>query len=192
MNDTLYLFVGKSSSGKTTVASQLEEKYGCKQVFSYTTRAPRYDGEIGHIFISNKEFDALGELAAYTVYNGYRYGTTFKQLNECNVYVIDIPGVQTLLEKCKDYRRKICVIYFDASVYNRIQRMSHRGDSDSQIVSRLLTDEKDDWHKQLDSLVWHYANNEHMNIVLHKVDADNMLSDVLSQVVYYMNKCEEE
>jgi dephospho-CoA kinase len=92
------------------------------------------------------------------------------------------------LEKCKNYNRPIRIIYFDADVHTRIQRMMNRGDNDSQIVSRLLTDEKDDWHKQLDSLVWHYANNEHMNIVLHKVDANNMLSDVLSQVVYYMNK----
>ena len=192
MNNPLYLFVGKSSSGKTTIASKLEEKYGYRQVFSYTTRKPRYEGEIGHIFVSEEEFNNLGELAAYTLYHGHRYGTTFEQLNECNLYVIDIPGVKTLLDKCKDYNRKICVIYFDVSVYNRIQRMLNRGDSDTQIVSRLLNDEKDDWYRQLETLVWHYANNEHMDITLHKVDANSMLSDVMSQVVYYMNKCEEE
>lgn len=191
MNNPLYLFVGKSSSGKTTIASKLEECYGYKQVFSYTTREPRYEGEIGHIFITNEEFSKLGELAAYTLYNGHRYGTTFEQLNECHIYVVDIPGVKTLLDKCKNYNRKICVIYFDVSVYNRIQRMINRGDSDTQIVSRLLQDERDDWYDELDSLIWHYANIEHIDVVLQKVDANDILSNVTSKVSYYMNKYEE-
>ena len=52
MNKPLYLFVGKSASGKTTTADLLEKRYGHKQVYSYCTRKPRYEGEIGHIFIS--------------------------------------------------------------------------------------------------------------------------------------------
>lgn len=192
MNEPLYLFVGKSSSGKTTVASKLEERYGMKQVFSYTTRPPRYDGEIGHIFLTGDEFNELGELAAYTNYNGCRYGTTFEQLNECSLYVVDVAGVKTLLERCRNYHRPIRVIYFDTSIYNRIQRMLNRGDSDTQIISRLLQDEKDDWYDQLNSLVWHYANNEHMGVELYQVDANKNLSDVVSQVVYYMDKYKED
>lgn len=189
INKPLYLFVGRSSSGKTTVASQLEEKYGCKQVFSYTTRKPRYEGEIGHIFITEEEFRNLGELAAYTLYNGHRYGTTFEQLNECNIYVIDVVGVQTLLEKCQGYNRPIRILYFDVNVYNRIKRMINRGDSDMQIVSRLLQDEKDDWHDQLDKLVWQYSEN--MDVTLQRINANGTLSEVLSQVLFYINKYRE-
>lgn len=192
MDKPLYLFVGRSSSGKTTVANKLEERYGYKQVSSYTTRNPRYEGEIGHVFVSEEEFDQLGELAAYTFYNGFRYGTTFEQLDECNIYVVDTYGVKTLLEKCKNYNRPIYVIYFDATVYNRIQRMLNRGDSDMQIVSRLLQDEQDDWYRQLETLVWNYANNEKMNVVLYKVDANGMLPDVVAQTINYINMHEEE
>ena len=99
MNKPLFLFVGKSASGKTTAANFLEEKYDHIQVQSYTTRPPRYEGETGHIFVTDNEFDGLGELAAYTEYNGNRYGTTVEQLNKCTIYVIDVPGVETLLEK---------------------------------------------------------------------------------------------
>lgn len=190
MSNPLYLFVGKSSSGKTTVASKLETM-GFRQVCSYTTRKPRYEGEIGHRFVSSKEFDNLGELAAYTLYDGFRYGVTFEQLNECDIYVIDVPGVKTLLEKCKNYNRSIRVIYFDATTYNRIIRMINRGDSNAQVVSRLLQDEKDDWYKQLDSLVWHYANNENMDVMLHSVDANQTLSAVMTQVVYCMDQYKE-
>lgn len=192
MNEPLFLFVGKSSSGKTTVASKLEERYGLKQVFSYCTRPPRYEGEIGHIFVSNEEFNDLGELAAYTNYAGWRYGTTFEQLDKCEIYVIDVNGVKTLLERCWHYNRQIRVIYFNASTYTRIQRMLNRGDSDAQIISRLLQDEKEDWYDQLNALVWHYAHNEHRDIELHSVDANQHVSDVVSQVVSYMKKHKEE
>ena len=54
MSEPLFLFVGKSASGKTTVANMLEEKHGHVQVQSYTTRPPRYEGEVGHIFVNDK------------------------------------------------------------------------------------------------------------------------------------------
>ena len=41
MYKNLYLIVGASGSGKTTVANALEEKYGYKQLQSYTTRPMR-------------------------------------------------------------------------------------------------------------------------------------------------------
>ena len=55
MNNPLFLFVGKSASGKTTIANRLEEKYNHIQVQSYTTRPPRYEGEVGHIFVTDDE-----------------------------------------------------------------------------------------------------------------------------------------
>lgn len=188
MNKPLFLFVGRSASGKTTVANLLNDQYGYKQVWSYTTRPPRSNNEPGHIFISESEFENLGELAAYTFYNNYHYGTTFEQLNECDIYVIDVNGVQSLLEKCKKYNRVISVIYFDSTVYTRINRMTERHDSDMQIIARLLQDEKDDWYNQLDSLVWHYSKIEGIDIDLYKVDANKGLPVVMEQVLYYMNK----
>lgn len=191
MNNPLYLFVGKSSSGKTTVANMLEEQYGYKQVFSYTTREPRYEGEIGHIFITKDEFNNLGKLAAHTVYNEHYYGTTFEQLNECNIYVIDPYGAESLLEKCDNYHRAIRIIYFDVPIYNRIQRMLNRGDSDMQIVSRLLNDENEDWYKMLDGLTFDFADIG-IDVELYKVDASATLSEVVDKIVCYMKKCEEE
>ena len=191
MNKPLFLFCGRSASGKTTVANMLSEKYGLVQVESYTTRAPRFDGESGHIFVTEDEFKNLGELAAYTYYNSNHYGTTFKQLNECDIYVIDVPGIESLLEKLKDDTRPICVLYFNVSTYNRIQRMIDRGDSDAAIISRLLQDEKDDWGKQLDSLVWKYANILGKDVQLNNINANGNTKDVLGLVLYYINQYTE-
>ncbi len=191
MSKPLFLFVGMSASGKTTIADTLDQKYGYKQVYSYTTRPPRYDGEIGHIFVSESEFDNLGELAAYTEYNGFRYGTTVQQLDECSIYVVDVPGVETLLQRYNT-DRPICIIYFDTTVYTRINRMLDRHDSDITIISRLLQDEKDDWLKDLNSLVWHYVNIVGKNVRLHSINANGSKTDVLELVSYYINRDMED
>lgn len=191
MNKSLFLFVGKSASGKSTIANLLEQKYGYKQVQSYTTRLPRYDGEPGHIFVTKKEFDNLGELAAYTLYNGNEYGTTFKQLEECDIYVIDVPGIETLLQKDK-IKRPICVIYFDTTVRTRINRMLERGASDMEIVSRLYDDEEYDWEKKLNSLIWHYTKIDNRDIELNLVNANDSKEAVLELVLYYMERYMED
>lgn len=192
MNDILYLFVGKSASGKSTLANVLESQYGYKQVWSYTTRPKRCEDEKYHVFISDEEFDKLGELAAYTEYNGKRYGTTWEQLDQCSIYVIDIPGVETLLSKMGDRNRSICIIYFDAAVSTRIIRMVGRDASDHDIISRLLVDDTtEDWYRQLDKLEWHYKNIEHKEIQLHRINANEDIEGVLSQVLYYINQNNE-
>ena len=188
MSKPLYLFVGRSASGKTTVANMLEEKYKYKQVSSYTTRKPRFDGENGHIFVSEDEFEKLGELAAYTFYNNNHYGTTIEQLKESDIYVIDIPGVESLLKKLQNDTRPICVIYFDVSVYHRILRMLDRHDSDMMIISRLLVDEEYDWLNKLNSLVWHYNNIIGKDVHLHSINANGDLESVMDLVLYYMNR----
>lgn len=192
MTKPLFLFIGRSASGKTTIANMLAEKHGYVQVESYTTRKPRFENEPGHVFVSQEEFDNLGELAAYTYYNDNHYGTTFEQLNECDIYVIDIPGVESLLSKLKNDNRPICVFYFDASVHNRILRMLERNDSNTMIISRLLEDEKTDWFKQLDSLVWHYNNIIGKNVELLNINANSNPKSVMELVLYYMNRYMED
>ena len=186
MTKPLFLLIGRSASGKTTIANILEEKYEYKSVSSYTTRPQRYDGEVGHIFIDDATFDQLGELAGFVEYNGYRYGTTMQQVDETDIYVIDPIGAEYLLDKYKD--RPICIIYFDASIPTRIYRMLDRGDSDNAIIRRLLQDEEYDWQIKLESTVWKQVNLENKNIEICRVNANSRQSDVLAQVLYYIRK----
>lgn len=183
MNKPLLLLVGKSASGKTTIANFLEKEHGYKQVQSYTTRPPRYEGETGHIFISDEEFDKLGKLAAYTLYNGHKYGTTFDQIDECDIYVIDPDGVKTLLKNYKT-DRKIFILYFDVGVHTRISRMLERGDHDNKIISRLLEDEKSDWIKTLRKIESRY---EGTNVEMFVLDASKSTSDVIDQIFFFIN-----
>ena len=183
MNKPLYLFVGKSASGKTTIANLLENEYGCKQVQSFSTRTPRYEGETGHMFITEDEFNNLGELVAYTFYNGNKYGTTAQQVDECNIYVIDVPGVETLLQKYKT-DRAIYVIYFDASIHTRINRMIDRGDHDNSIISRLLEDEKSDWLSQLRKIADKCPKK---NFWVYPVNAELEPHEVIKEMLWLVN-----
>ena len=175
MNDPLFLFVGPSGSGKTTAVEEL---------------AKSYENETGHTFITDAQFDELENIVAYTVYNDYKYCTTKDQLDLVSTYVVDLPGVETLLQNYKT-DRPIVIFYFDSTVTTRINRMLDRHDSDTAIVGRLHNDEAFDWCSKLDHIVWHYANIEYKNVELYKINANKNKEEVLELVLYYMERFEE-
>lgn len=181
MNKPLLLFVGQSGSGKTTAADYLETHKGYKQLQSYTTRPKRYEDEIGHTFITDEEFDSLKDIVAYTEYNGFRYGATKEQIDAVDIYVIDVPGVKTLLKKYNT-KRPIYVIYFDSTVHTRIERMLERHDHDAAIVSRLFEDEKYDWVNKLK----HIIKNSKKKVNLILIDANKPQDDVIDQILWYI------
>lgn len=181
MNNTLYLLVGQSGSGKTTMAEQMEFAYGYKSVQSYTTRPQRYEGETSHIFVTDEEFNRLTDMVAYTDYNDFRYCATAEQLDKSDVYVIDVPGVEYLLEKYNNAGRNIVVLYFDSNTKTRVLRMIDRGDSDANIVSRLLEDGDDDWYDQLLSLCNKYGKKFN-KLDVYKINANKNKKLVWEQV----------
>lgn len=179
----LYLITGKSGSGKTTIVNYLEETYGLRSLQSYTTRPPRYEGEVGHIFVTDEEFDALENIVAYTDYNNYRYCATAEQVDEVDLYVVDVPGVEYLLDRYSNAERRIHIIYLDTTVKTRIQRMIDRGDSDSAIVGRLLQDEEYDWYRALAR--FSYLKD---NVETHGVYGEAPLEIVIKEILHIIKE----
>lgn len=89
----IYLLAGPSGSGKSSVAHELTKRFGLKEVWSYTERPQRHDGEPGHVFVTPEEFDAAGPMCAFTLYNGYRYGVPQASVDNSDIYVIDPAGI---------------------------------------------------------------------------------------------------
>lgn len=181
MTKPLFLIVAPSGTGKTTLADMLEEWRGLKQVQSYTTRPPRKMYEKGHTFISDEEFDALEDIVAYTLYNGYRYCATASQLDKSGVYVVDIPGVESLLKEYKT-DRKIIIFYLSASVHTKITRMIMRGDDDSKILNRIHNDHEFNWLEELEKVV---GDDQRAKIIF--IDANKGKNDVFKDVLDYVN-----
>ena len=184
MKKPLFLFVGMSASGKTTIANMLSED-GYSQVWSYTTRPRRYDAEIGHTFVSKAEFDKLTDVVAYTNFNGYEYCTTLRQLENADIYVVDPDGVKVLLDNYDKLNRKIFILYFNSNTYNRVKRMQIRGDNNDKIVDRLLNDEQFNWGMALNSIIIDFYNQYgFIPADICYIKADNALKDVYNEVRY--------
>jgi guanylate kinase len=191
MNKPLYLFVGKSASGKTTIAEILESEYRLNTLQSYTTRPKRYADETGHTFITKEEFNNLTDIIAYTKYNGHHYCCTQQQVDKADIYVIDVPGVKTLLEKYQT-DRQIVILYFDTTVPTRIDRMIDRGSSDTEIVSRLYNDEQSDWSIELLKIARQYKTNQLQNVEAYIIDANQNIEDVVFNIKFYIQCTNKE
>lgn len=134
----LILIVGKSGSGKSTFQNFLVCKYGLKDVQSYTTRPKRFDNEIGHIFVTKEEFDALENKVAYTEFNGYEYCATKEQLDKSNIYIIDPKGIESLKQ---NYDEKfLFIVYLDTDENICRKRMKMRGDDKEKVEERIKHD----------------------------------------------------
>lgn len=134
----LYLIIGPSGSGKTTLERNLAHCFDAKTVRSYTTRPPRRDGDTDHYYVTDAEFDALGELVAFTEYNGYRYGVTKDILDKSDFYVIDPAGALGLFERYKE--RPVFPIWIHVDPTRCAIRMAAQGRAEKDIIQRLDTD----------------------------------------------------
>lgn len=117
----------------------LELRNGWRQLRSYTTRPKRYPTEGGHVFISEEDFRILKDLMAYTEYSGFRYGATKQQLEESGIYVVDIPGVESLVRNYQG-NKKLVAFCLPVDESQTRERMAARGDSGKAIEERLATD----------------------------------------------------
>lgn len=137
-----FLILGRTASGKDTLASILTYKYGWKFVKSYTTRPKRFDSEDTHIFISEKDCDEIvsDNIIANTVINNYKYFATRQQLEEADAYIIDPVGLESLLEKMKDTKFMIIYLYPCDLASQRVHALE-RGSSEESVFNNRYSSE---------------------------------------------------
>jgi len=136
----LYCIIGKSGVGKTTVATALQQEYGLKSIDSYTTRPRRSENEVGHIFVSNKEFEVINQdLVAYTFFDNNHYGVTLDQIEESDIYVVDWVGYQDLLKNYEG-NKIIKSVYLDAKESVLLSRMLRRENDYLKAQTRIHHD----------------------------------------------------
>ena len=97
----LLCIMGRTASGKDTIANKLCERLGLKQIISYTTRERRANEGETHIFATEADYQQAqesGQIAAFTQIGAFKYWCTIEQLYENDVYVIDYLGLKRLRE----------------------------------------------------------------------------------------------
>ena len=190
MGNCIFLIVGCSGSGKTTITEQLEQKYGLKSIQSYTTRKPRYDGETGHIFISDEEFDKLTDMVAYTEFAGNRYCATAEQVENNDLYIIDPKGVDFFMKAYKGSKTPK-IIFISSNLTTRYERMVGRaetkGKSHQEAIESSLTRIINDAGEFYD-----YIQGQAWVDYVCKNNGNDKLEDVVDKIFDHISSCESE
>ena len=166
----LICLMGKTASGKDTLASKLCERTGLSQIISYTTRERRANEGDTHIFISDEEYQKLedsGRIAAFTQIGPYKYCCTIDQLYENDVYVIDPVGVQHLREFNLPNLRLVTVYINTPDDVRKSRALNKRGDDRTVFMKRDLA-ERDQFRAML--------RNEDFDYAITNIDASKAYS----------------
>ena len=138
--------MGRTCSGKTTLAKTVAETLHMKVLRSYTTR-PMREGEnehtSDHIFISDDEVKLFqGKIVAYTEINGYKYFVTKDMVMNSDIYVVDPNGYKMLAEYVKEKGLKIELIpiYIDVDVADQERRYRARGNTREEFWERYKSE----------------------------------------------------
>ena len=148
----IIVLVGKTASGKTTVANELCKHHGYKRIITYTTRPMRVNEvqDVDYHFISDEQFNKMVKNNEFTEYKRYNtahgvwsYGSvvTVQQAvsDDCYVIILTPQGLRDLSKKISRY----VAFYLNVNFKTQLERLKKRGDEEQQIIKRLINDAKD-------------------------------------------------
>lgn len=148
MDNNIFVFCGKSATGKSSILKCLLEKIPeSVQVKADTTRPKRNSRDKEYNFISEKAFISRADSGEYikpSVFRGWYYGLPRKTfLSEKNNFCIASPSeLLSIKEAFKEWN--VYVIYLDAPTKLRLERsIARKGRLSFEHLRRLIADNKD-------------------------------------------------
>jgi len=128
------LIIGRTASGKDTLADALRRSCGMTFVKSCTTRPRRTPDEDTHVFLTERQAEPLvRDAVAYTKIGDYIYFTTAQQVMETEGYVIDPIGMRMLCTNMPDTPFVIAYVHAD-DTQRRLHAM-RRGNAEREAVA---------------------------------------------------------
>lgn len=134
---------GAGASGKDYLRKKMEKK-GFIHSISYTSRSQR-EGEqhgVDYYYISRQEFEKMIEedkFIEWDEFNGNYYGTTKEEFERSDLFILTPNGIEQISE---ELRKRVFVIYLKTDRVTRINRLTERGLSSSEVWNRIQIDSK--------------------------------------------------
>lgn len=123
---TLFVLVGESGCGKSTILSILKEQTGFKEVMSFTARPKRHPEENGYFFSDEATYlqhKSAGIIFEEAVVNGYHYWTLDSEYEYegARFLIANVEGSDHVQEHLKDAH--IVVIHIKSDYDTRMYRL---------------------------------------------------------------------
>lgn len=177
------IFMGKTGSGKSTIAKEINSKYGHDMAITYTTRPMRkgeIDGKDYH-FISESKFEEKiknGDFVEYVSYNtvhGKWYYGSDKEVYKNNNLIILNP---LALKQINNTLSNPFIVYLKLPEEEIMKRLEKRGDNMAEVKRRIEADRRD------------FANIEEYATVT--IDAtksiDSIVEEIMREYTRHLNK----
>lgn len=167
MNENpLIMIAGRSACGKSTLVERACKDMSLQAIPSYTTRKARYDGEQGHTFVTDEEYDLLENRVAENSFCSNRYCVTAEQIDNpaYTFYVVDCEGIRSFNRNYAG-KRPVYTVQIGCDERIRVERLKHRYSKICQnevemlnkVLDRVVADNKE--FGELDDLTTYYIDN---------------------------------
>lgn len=177
----IYVLLGPTCSGKTTVLKQLVD-VGYETLVTYTTRPKRINEVNGkdYHFISEQQYSHLDKLNLLIAKNTFKnaYGTEWHYA--INRQDIDLDKDIVVITEPKGYRdliknfgkENVVGIYLKIDYETRFIRGLNRKDCVQELLRRLSADEEDfrNFDKEVDHIITDHSQNEVLDKIIEIIE----------------------
>ncbi len=178
----VFLIIGRTASGKTSMCKEMEVRLGLRTLMSYTDRPMREtekNGNCDHTFVTQEEADIMlkdmSKVIAYTtsIEDGYRRFATIDQLQGADLYIIDPNGVDTL-KLCKNPALKdieFIEIYVRVPYQKAKENAKRRKHTESDFITRYNQESKQfaEYEKR-QAFKYHILNDTTIDVACDKLE----------------------
>lgn len=180
MKHKIFLIIGRTSSGKTSLAKEICNRLNLKILKSYTTRLPRKNETLensDHIFITPAEITKYKDkMVAHTIINEIEYFATIDQLLKSDIYIIDPNGIDYLRTN-KTIQKSIGDQIEFIEIYIRVPKSTgkrlavQRGEDIDTYMQRYKNESPQfDYYEKHQQFKYHVLNNGTFEEVVAKLE----------------------
>lgn len=145
---------------------------GLKRLISYSTKpqGKKADKDYDHIYVRDEDVHRYkDDMAAYTEIDDFKYFSTFEQIENSDVYVIDPNGLDKLKIKCGN-KYDFVEIYIRTPQKIAEQRAKMRGDKLKEFKQRWVSENKEfTEYENRHTFAWHLRNDRPFDESVDKI-----------------------